>query len=374
MDHKIRLLKKLPLAGLLLALVSFPATSAPPGTISPIGNAEDLQRIPGSTWVLASGMRAAGKTGGIYAIAATSGSSQRLFPSEAPLDESTGAATAADRQCPGGPDTDFAPHGINLQAGPDGLNLHVVNHGSRESIEIFSVTLPQGDEPPTLNWIDCIPLPSGTQANSVTAARDGTLYVTAAGAAFDETAPPAGADGAGAISASGVLAWQPQSGWRIVADGLAVSNGLLISADNRFLYAAEWLGKQIVEIDLGDPRHQRRLALDFGPDNLRWDGDGTFWVAGQTVAAEEVVACYMSDRSHCELDSAVALIDSTTLSTLCRQTIAATEEFGGATVALPVADTLWIGTFRGNAILVAERAATTGVNADCVLADGGGLH
>lgn len=367
MRHQIGLLKKLPLAGLLLALVAVSATSAPLGTISPIGNAEDLQQIPDSPWVLASGMRAGGKAGGIYAVAAASGSSHRLFPAEGQLDASAGAATAADGQCPGGADTDFAPHGINLHAGPDGLNLYVVNHGSRESIEIFSVTLPQSDAPPALHWVDCIPLPAGTQANSVTAARDGTLYITAAGTAFDETAPPAGAAGPEAIPASGVLAWQPQSGWRIVVDGLALSNGLLISADNRFLYAAEWLGKQLVEIDLGDPQHQRRLALDFGPDNLRWDGDGTFWVAGQTATAEDVMACYLSDRDHCELDSAVALIDSTTLTTLCHQTIAATEEFGGATVALPVTDTLWIGTLRGDAILVAERATATGVNADCVL-------
>ncbi len=357
-----------PLAGLLLALAPFAATGAPPGAIT-IGNAEDLQAIPGSAWVLASSMRAADKPGGIYAISTASGSSQRLFPTSPEASARPGANTAADSRCPGEPGADFAPHGIHLQSGPDGVSLHVVNHGNRESIEIFSIAA-EGDDPPTLNWTDCVPLPPGTQANSVAAAGDGTLYATAAGAVFDATAPAAGTAGPGDIPASGILAWQPQSGWRIVADKLALSNGLLISTDNRFLYAAEWLGRQIVEIDLGDPRHQRRLAVDFAPDNLRWADEGAFWVAGQATTVEEVMACYLSDRNHCGLDSALALIDSATLSALCHQTIAATEEFGGATVALPVADSLWIGTFRGDAILVGERATASGVNAECLHAGG----
>jgi hypothetical protein len=45
-----------------------------------------------------------------------------------------------DPQCPGPPGAAFSPHGVSLGRRPDGkLELLVVNHGGRESVEFFEV-------------------------------------------------------------------------------------------------------------------------------------------------------------------------------------------------------------------------------------------
>jgi len=54
--------------------------------------------------------------------------------------------------------------------------LYVVNHGGRESIEIF--TLDAKGAEPTVTWIGCAVMPSHTWPNSVAPLPDGGMVVT----------------------------------------------------------------------------------------------------------------------------------------------------------------------------------------------------
>lgn len=349
----------------LLAAVSLPLLAAGQ-RIENAPNIEDMLATPDGKWVIGSGMAVANsQPGGLYAINIASKSLVRLYPFQASSEPHT-SVQPEDSSCPGElAPGDFAPHGMSLQQTPEGnWSLYVVNHGGRESVEIFSLATNKEAEQPLLSWQDCIVLPPGTSANSAAVATDGSVYITAAGDTF---APVVKADAKTPASdipfpPGGILAWSRTLGWREIPSArISQPNGLLLSADNQHLYAADWTGKAVLHIDLQNPQASRSLILDFMPDNLRWDSDGFFWAAGHTAAPKSVFECYISTDKECSLDWALARIDSQAMASDCQQFFPATDSHSeitasAITVALPVADTLWLGTFRGTAINIRDSA------------------
>ncbi len=73
--------------------------------------------------------------------------------------------------CPGAPDlTKLSTHGLDVKPGRGGTDtVYAVNHGGRESIEIFTLDARKG----TAEWIGCIISPPNASLNSVAALRDG---------------------------------------------------------------------------------------------------------------------------------------------------------------------------------------------------------
>ena len=135
---------------------------------------EDLAIVPGSEWVLSSGMAA---NGAIRLINLRDKSTTVLFPS----------ATSTERQnkkiydsCPGpiGSEGDkFRAHGLYLRPGPNAVHtLYVVHHGDRESIEVFEFDA--RPKPPTLTWIGCAVAPDPIGLNSVVGLADGGFITT----------------------------------------------------------------------------------------------------------------------------------------------------------------------------------------------------
>ncbi len=121
-----------------------PATAAEP--CSPAGNlgfvcgplnSEDLVRVPGTAWIVASGMDggAAGTRGSLHLVDSRDKSWTTLFPGASPKVK-WDKATYGD--CPSPPDlSKFSAHGLNLRprTGGGGDTLYVVNHGGRELLE-----------------------------------------------------------------------------------------------------------------------------------------------------------------------------------------------------------------------------------------------
>jgi hypothetical protein len=135
---------------------------------------EDLAAVPGSEWVLSSGMAA---NGAIRLINLRDKSTTVLFPS----------ATSKDRpnkkqydSCPGpiGSEGDkFRAHGLYLRPGPNAVHtLYLVHHGDRESIEVFEFDA--RPKPPTLTWIGCAVAPDLIGLNSVVGLADGGFITT----------------------------------------------------------------------------------------------------------------------------------------------------------------------------------------------------
>jgi hypothetical protein len=335
---------------MLVALAGLAPLARAAGLVSNAINIEDMIATPDNRWVIASGMAVGQQQpGALYVVNSGSRAINRAYPNT-----TTSTAPVAGKACKE-PSSVLAPHGLALAQANGKPRLYVVNHGGRESIEVFSVDLSDPQAGPKIAWFDCILLPPNTMANSVAAANDGSLFVTASGDALAQGRPSPAPSVKTAIPPSGVLAWGRQEGWRVIpSDAVGLSNGILLSADNRFIYVADWLKQAVLELNVKDAKSNRTAQVAFMPDNLRWSKDGSIWVAGQHAAMEAVMNCYLSEKTACDIDSAVARIEPRTMTTTCSQAFPATSDFSAGTVATPVGNEVWIGSFRAHAIAVKQ--------------------
>src|SRR5262249_15200088 len=112
----------------------------------------------------------------------------------------------------------------------------------------------------------------------------------------------------------------------------------------------------IVRVPARGPGAQTSVKLEFLPDNLRWGEDGRLYVAGpfwpEGFAVEE---CFKSPD--CAIGSRVVQFDPDTLTAheVFRSEVIAGLH-GGATTALQVGHSLWIGSALG------DRVAIVGLN------------
>lgn len=176
---------------------------------------EDLIVLPGTGSLVVSGMSAdPGKEGGaaghLYLMDQNTEELTEIWPGR---EHGIELNEELYGNCPAPPEPGIAsPHGIGLQPQDDGSSrLFVVNHGGRESVEVFSLA-PSGGKEVKVTWIGCELLPEGSFGNGVVPdpASDG-FYVTHY---FDPANMMAGFEAAFAGEATGhVLHWDPATGW-----------------------------------------------------------------------------------------------------------------------------------------------------------------
>lgn len=327
----------------LIAALAFLSQPAGAGERTvPLLNAEDLAPLQDGKWVIASsmagGMQAAG---GLFAIDVADGTTRKLYPAD---DSANAVAKVAG--CPTQvAAADFEPHGIALQTDAHGMTrLYVVNHGGRESVEIFEV---EQRPAPALRWIGCAIAPAGTYGNAVAVTADGTIFMTNMGKPVDGSArafPRAGE----------VASWSAADGWRRVSGStILMPNGLLASADGRELFVAAWSSGEVIALALGEGPNpgvakRRVLKAPFLPDNLRWSRNGNILAAGHRASVAAVSACVMA-KGRCpdHIPSAIAEIDPESLTTRCAQNV----NLSIATVAVNVGAETWVGPTRGDSVL-----------------------
>ena len=245
-------------------------------------NPEDLVPIPGTRWLIASGM----KEGAGLKLVDTDAKTARLFY--------TGGAAQQrpDKKlfpnCPAPPDAStFNAHGIYLRrADAPGLyRLYVVSHGPLESIQVFAVDVRSVE--PSLTWTGCVPMPEGNKAytsagsqasssrvaaNSVAAFSDGTIIATVPQRPGSTNVQRLRGEPTG-----DVVEWKPGTDAFRVVPGtqLAGNNGIEIAQDEREFYVVSFGTHTVVVFSRQDPLKPLRQsqAPGFMPDNLRWSGD-----------------------------------------------------------------------------------------------------
>ena len=57
-------------------------------------------------------------------------------------------------------------------------------------------------------------------------------------------------------------------------------NGVVVSADGRYMYVNEFAGRQVFKYDLKDEKVIGSVKVDFLPDNLTWTKEGRLLAAG----------------------------------------------------------------------------------------------
>ena len=313
-------------------------------------NAEDMVQVPGTPWIVVSGLADGEHADGrIYLVNARDRTIQVALPG--------GVAYQQDMKtfgaCPGRPDeTKFSAHGLSLRTGSTAEHtLYVVHHGERESVEVFK--LKAGAATPTLTWVGCVAYPAGVSGNGVAALPGGAF----AASNFMSTNDPTAADKLMAGQPEGgMLIWRPKTGWEDVPETAAISadNGVAASADGKQLFVAGWGDETVVRLPLNGKSGRRAvIKTGFHTDNLRWGSDGFLYASGQRDTLANLWACAPNTRQRCTSPFSVLRIDPATLQT--REVIRhpGGPTFGAGSTALRIGAEYWIGTPHGDRIAIA---------------------
>jgi len=312
-------------------------------------NAEDLVLVPGSRWIISSGM-APGAA--IYLIDSQQKSWADLYPGDAPRAQQDMKTYSA---CPGSPDpNNFVTHGLNLRPGENGHStLYVVGHGGREAIEVFDVDA--NGARPELMWTGCVMMPEGMVANSVASFSDGSLVVTVP-LHPDKTIEDAFA---GELTGA-VYEWSPgDSGFELVqGTELPYGNGIEVSVDGREIYVASSVFFTVIAYSHENPARQLRttIPMAFVPDNLHMGNDGRLITAGLVIDDAQCGNIQTTDEfdlaefASCPRPFIVRAIDPQTMQGEVIARGPANKHFSNITMGLQVGNDIWIGTFAGDRI------------------------
>jgi hypothetical protein len=304
-------------------------------------NPEDVVLVPGTGWLVTSGMAPGA---GLTAVDTKTKALRKLYASGT-------AGVRADRtrfaSCPGPLDPKQAVlHGLALRpAGSGRYTVYATNHGGRESVEAFELSVASGGVP-SATWIGCVLLPPKLAANSVAAFSDGTLVATVLimpGKTFQD---------AFAMRKTGiVLQWTPGSQAFVELKGteLVANNGIETSPDDREFYVASTPTRRVYAFSRATPAAgPLRFAQlkDFGPDNIRWTADNRLIAAG---LIDDEPACGGRPKDEkgiqCPMGYAVATIDPKTMTATEIARGGRTPSFTGTASAVVVGNELWLGSF-----------------------------
>ena len=320
----------------------------PKDSIEPVcefQNPEDIAALPSGKWLLVSQMAASGgkPAGSIAAYEPATGRVEVLFP----VGEFDDVRDWGDSQCWKPPVEGFAPHGIDVDVRADGsLELLVINHGGRESVEFFGIE--QSDEGLALFWRGCTMGPENTAFNDVVARKDGGFWVT-------QMLPKrwqflAMLRGAWFGANTGkVYRWTRDVGF-VAEPGsdMPFANGIEKAPGEDVLYVASTLGNDVRRLDLARGEVTARAAMQ-RPDNLTWSPDGRLLVALHTDSLIEQLHCRGLARGGCGAAFEIVTLDPQSMAqfvTLAHRGA----PIGGVSVAVQVGDDLFLGAATGDRI------------------------
>ena len=310
-------------------------------------NAEDLVAVPGTKWLLASGMT---DGAGLTLIDTRDGAYRVAYPGANPR----AAHDAKYPDCTSPPAAaTFITHGLNLRPGTGGHStLYAVTHGARESIEVFDVDATGKD--PQVTWQGCVPMPEGLAANSVASFADGSLVATVLlmpGKSFGDSIAkkPTGA----------VFEWSPgKRGFELVRGSeLPGNNGIETSPDGKEIFVVSSGLQTVVAFAHANPTKQLRTTrpLPFTPDNVHRGSDGRLRTAGM---ANDVPECGgapgpqhdLAKLASCPRGTIGVEIDAATMKDRVVVQTQASKQFSNATMVLVQDGQFWLGTFQGDRI------------------------
>lgn len=322
-------------------------------------NPEDMVISPGGSHLIVSQMgdMEGHRPGNLVAYQPERGAIEPLFPHDdlGPLERTPGWG---DSQCMP-PDLErFAPHGIDLHTIGNGRHaLYAINHGGRESVEMFEVG--ETASGPALAWRGCVMAPEDAFFNDLVVLDDGGFWVshmyprhanvlwTLLRVQFTGHQP------------GRAYAWSESSGFKpIEGSQVGLGNGMERAPDGR-LFLNDYLGGQVVVIDPDSGERLAEIEVP-NPDNSTWAPNGELLVAGHKASVADSRACGELTEGSCGFRFAIVAVDPETYAT---RTLLEHEgpPMGAATVAQVFGDYLHLGTFAGDRV---ARVALTDLDFD----------
>jgi len=307
---------------------------------------EDVVRIPGTRWLVFSGF----SDGAGLKLVDAAAHSMRTLTFETPGQASE---TGEWRHCATPPDSArFSTQGLSVRKLAEGLSrLHVINHGGRESIEIFSVDS-RSDEP-VFAWRGCVLMPPGLAANSVATFSDGTILVTV----LTHPGRTITDFWRGEITGA-VYAWQPGDAAFRMLPGTEMpgNNGLETSHDDAEFYVIAFGWRSVVVFSRADPSKplRRATAPGFMPDNMHWD-DGRLLLAGMqsdepACGGTRKIINGKADEMRCHRGYTVAQLDPRSMEFTVVAYAEPDPDFNGVSAAAVFAGELWLASYQSDRV------------------------
>ena len=306
------------------------------GTRSP----EDLEVTPDGKFLIVSQFVNAARGGGAGAGLVLFDPAKKTFTKMAVTEEPL--KDWGDAACPRPIGAALAPHGISLLKRAGGkYEVFVVNHGGRESIEMFELTRAGGTW--ALVWHGCVVSPQAY--NDVAALPNGGYYAT-----HPTALQTPGFDLFSGKPSGWVSSWMPGKGEVELPESRAgYPNGVVAAADGRYVYFNAWTAKEVHKYDLKENKEAGVVKLDFMPDNLTWTKKGHILAAGVKGARGE---CPSGSGTPCSQTFGIAEIDPAKMTA---KTIFDSEGKGalisGVSVALQMGNAVYIGAFQGDRLV-----------------------
>ncbi len=307
------------------------------GTRSP----EDLELTPDGKYLIATQFINQGRKGAAGAGMALFDIANKTFSKMAVTDEPD--KSWGDSNCPGPIGDALVSHGESLAKRRNGAwALYVVNHGGRQSIEMFEVKPAAGSW--ALVWHGCEV--AAHDYNDVAILPDGGFVGT-----YPTALSSGGAGGPFGGAVTGYVArWDPGKGEReIMGTRMRYPNGVVVSANGRFMYVNEFSGRQVFKYDLRNEKVMGSVKVDFLPDNLTWTKEGKLLAAGVKGARGD---CPEGSGRPCIQGFGVAEIDPAKMQARPIFDSASHEPLiSGVSVALKVGDSIYLGAFQGDRLV-----------------------
>jgi hypothetical protein len=323
------------------------ATAAPVGYVDNIRNAEDLAWLPGTNWVVTSGLQTPGSkdSGHLYLIDIGTGHAEVAYPAEGANDPN-GALSDSCK-----PPVTFSAHGIGLRSGSNGqYELYVVNDNlvTVSTIELFSIDA--SGAKPRITWRSCVEMPPHTFANDVVAIPGGGFAVTS-------IIDPADKDYVRKLehgeNTGYVLEWHAGKGFgKVPGSDTSGTNGIEVDRDGRHFFIDAWGSKEVVRITRGQtPVERVAVKIGMRVDNSAWRRDGHLMIAGQVDTVKHVFDNYLGSEEFSPSPYQVVELDPDTMKVRLLFSESDTRVFSGATTPIHVKDEIWVGSVRNNRII-----------------------
>jgi len=355
-------LKAAALTAVLGVWATAPSDAAPNAACSPVKgakficgvtNVEDFAPVPNSKWVIGGDLAAASHPQGhLYLFNTSNHTAMAVKPSE--------IAIKPDKQaypdCPGPYDPKtFGPHGVDLTRGGGAHRiLYAVNHGGRESVEVFNVDLSKGK--PAFTWVGCMVASKGFWPDAVASLPDGGVMVTSL---WDPTDPDKMNKLSNGQSVGALDAWHPEKGWSQVpgTEGMSGPNGVIVSPDGKQVYIAAWSGRKLVHVNLAsDPPKVDSVGTGILTDNVRWGpSDRSILVGGQDATVKQVLTCFESNAVNCNVPFRIYSADPETLKLTDVVPSGVYGVFGADTGAIEIGNEIWVSSFRSDRVGIFQR-------------------
>lgn len=317
-------------------------------------NPEDLEILPDGNGVLASDMRLtrgpnglAGQPGSLKWLDPKTRAVTVLYPSKS---GPAGRSDWGDPSCPGEIGAALLPHGFHLSRRNGGAwQLLVVNHGGRESVELFELTGKAGRW--VLAWRGCVVPPPPNRLNDVVGLPDGSLLVTTMDRAGSSGDSQDVRNRAQQGENTGFLwRWTPGKGLSEEPGSAAPRpNGVQIDAAGRYAFlntAAR--GGEVRKLDLATGKVVGAVPVP-SPDNASWARDGRLLVTGFDPGTNTSV-CFRTPQVPCPAAFSVYALDPVTMRAE-RLFSHSGLPLGAGTVAVQYGSDMLIGSFAGDRVM-----------------------